>query len=63
MSDVRNVGARSATGRRKHGLGWLPWLLLLLILAIAVGAFFLIREINEDDESAPAAVLVVDQLV
>jgi hypothetical protein len=33
-------GAHSVTGRRRHGLGWLPWVaLLLLVLTVLIAAF------------------------
>jgi hypothetical protein len=35
-------GAHSVTGRRRHGLGWIPWLaVVLLILTVVVVALII----------------------
>jgi hypothetical protein len=35
-------GSHSMTGRRRHGLGWVPWLaLLLLVLTVVVVALII----------------------
>ena len=45
------IGSRSLTGRRRYGLGWLPWLALALLLLLALLAFVLIRNLDDDEES------------
>ena len=47
-------GARSATGRRKHGLGWLPWVAFLLLIVLLVAAYLIATAIDDDDTDVPA---------
>jgi hypothetical protein len=66
MANSPQRGARSATGRTRHGLGWVPWVALLVLLALIVGAVLLALNANDDndepgvdldDDSAAPAVL------
>lgn len=47
------IGARSATGRRRSPLRWLPWV-LLLILATVIAVIVLVLAIVDDDKPADA---------
>ncbi|MCU1395291.1 MAG: hypothetical protein JWM34_3719 [Ilumatobacteraceae bacterium] len=60
------VAAHSATGRTKHGLGWVPWIAgLLLIVIIAAGLLWAlnINDTNDkpgldiNNDSSPATVI------
>jgi hypothetical protein len=44
------AGAVSATGKRNHGLGWLPWLLLGLLALLALLTFLLLRNVGDDGD-------------
>ena len=46
----RHVGARSVTGKRKHGLGWLPWAALLLLLALIALVVLVITNVNDEND-------------
>jgi hypothetical protein len=39
-------GARSATGGRNYGIGWLPWLALFLIALIVAVTIFIIANVS-----------------
>jgi hypothetical protein len=45
------TGARSATGRTRKPLGWLPWV-LLLVLALVIALVVLIVAGNAEDDAA-----------
>lgn len=51
---ARTTGARSATGRRRP-LGWLPWLLALLI-AVLIAVVVLVVVNSDDDQDGVAAI-------
>jgi hypothetical protein len=44
----QNVGAHSLTGKRKHGLRWLPWLALLL--AVVAMAVLIVTNVNDESD-------------
>ena len=44
-------GAYALTGK-KRGIGWLPWLLLALLLLLALGVWLLVRISDDDDAGA-----------
>ena len=46
----RNVGARSVTGKRSHGLSWLPWAALLLLLAVIALAVLIVANVNDEND-------------
>jgi len=46
----QNVGAHSLTGKRKHGLRWLPWLALLLLLAVVAMAVLIVTNVNDEND-------------
>ena len=50
-NDRSRRGAYALTGK-KRGIGWLPWLLLALLLLLAIGTWLLIRNSNDDDDAA-----------
>jgi len=51
MSTTRQqVGARSVTGKRKHGLRWLPWVALLLLLALVALAVLIVTNVNDEND-------------
>lgn len=52
MSQTSTVGSRSLTGRRNHGLGWLPWAALALLALLALLAFLIIRNVADDGDNA-----------
>jgi hypothetical protein len=58
----RTVGARSVTGKRKHGLGWLPWVALLLI-ALLVAAVLLVVANVSDENDEPGIDVTDDEVV
>jgi hypothetical protein len=49
-TDHRGVGARSVTGKRKHGLSWLPWLTLLLLLALIAAIVLVVTNVNDEND-------------
>jgi hypothetical protein len=51
MSQTSAVGSRSLTGRRNHGLGWLPWAALGLLALLALLALLVIRNVADDGDS------------
>jgi len=46
----QKVGARSVTGKRKHGLRWLPWVTLLLLLALVALAALIVTNVNDEND-------------
>lgn len=46
----QNVGAHSLTGKRKHGLRWLPWLALLLLLAVVAMVVLIVTNVNDEND-------------
>ena len=46
----QNVGAHSLTGKRKHGLWWLPWVALLLLLAVVAMAVLIVANVNDEND-------------
>ena len=46
----RNVGARSVTGKRQHGLGWLPWVALLLIAALVALTLLVVANVSDEND-------------
>jgi hypothetical protein len=45
------VGARSATGRRHYGLGWLPWVALALLVALVIAAALIIANVSDENDA------------
>jgi hypothetical protein len=59
-----SIGARSATGRKRKPLGWLPWLLLVILaIVIALVVLIVVRNRNDNDSAParPVVTLVVTQ--
>ena len=46
----QNVGAHSLTGKRKHGLRWLPWVALLMLLAVVAMAVLIVANVNDEND-------------
>ena len=44
-------GSRSVRGKRRHGLGWVPWLAALLLVAIAVGVVLLVTNVSDENDN------------
>lgn len=44
------IGSHSASGRVKHGLGWVPWAAGLLLLALVALVLLLAFNANDDDD-------------
>jgi hypothetical protein len=60
------TGARSASGRTRKPLGWLPWVLLLVLALVIALVVLIVVGSNDDDEedgtrSDPSTALVADQ--
>ena len=58
----RDVGARSITGKRRHGLGWLPWVALALI-ALLVALMLLVVANVSDENDEPGIDVSDDEVV
>jgi ABC-type uncharacterized transport system permease subunit len=59
---AQRPAARSATGRTKSELGWVPWVAVLLLALIAALIWLVIANVDDDDAATlerPAA--LVDQ--
>lgn len=50
MENRSQTGARSATGRTQHGLGWVPWTALLVLLLLVAGGVLLALNTNDNDD-------------
>ena len=53
MATTKNdeqVGARSVTGKRSYGLGWLPWVLAFLLLALAAIVVLIVANVNDEND-------------
>jgi flagellar basal body-associated protein FliL len=50
----RPAGSHALTGKRRHGLAWLPWLVLLLLVVIAVATYLVVHHADEEDNAIPA---------
>jgi OmpA-OmpF porin, OOP family len=55
------TGSRSYGGRRRHGLGWVPWLALLLLALIAVAVYLLIHWLDNGDNSSQTTMPAAQQ--
>ena len=53
------IGARSATGRRRTGLSWLPWLLLILLALLIAAIVLIVTNVGDDDDTSPPSSLDV----
>ena len=49
MADAR-IGSRSIGGRRRYGLGWVPWLALLMLALAALIIFLVVRNVADEDD-------------
>jgi hypothetical protein len=45
-------GARSYGGKRKHGLGWVPWVSLLLLALTAAAVYLVLQNVNDENDKA-----------
>ena len=48
---MAQVGARSATGRRQYGLGWLPWVALALLVALVIAVALIIANVSDENDA------------
>ncbi len=50
MAQEYRPGSRSASGRRRAPLGWLPWLGVALLVLVALLVFLIVRNVADDDD-------------
>jgi len=48
-------GARSATGRSRRPLGWLPWLALAILVLLIALVVVVVRNVQDDDGDLPVS--------
>ena len=46
----RPAAAVSVTGKRRHGLRWLPWLALLLLVALAALIVLIVTNVSDEND-------------
>jgi hypothetical protein len=51
VDKTTRAGSRSLTGRRHYGLGWLPWLLILVLLVLAAAILVVVANLDEETEA------------
>jgi len=47
---MNRPAAVSVTGKRRHGLGWLPWVAVLLLLAIAALIVLVVTNVSDEND-------------
>ena len=47
---MNRPAAVSVTGKRRHGLRWLPWLALLALIALAVLIVLIVTNVSDEND-------------